>query len=67
MLKNGRLLNYWLVIAQNFGSAAFPKKIRNHKSAMRSTLALLMPGILADDTDNILPFHDLTRFTKSFY
>jgi hypothetical protein len=26
-----------------------------------------VPGIGADDADNILPLHDLARYTKSFY
>jgi len=26
-----------------------------------------MARVLADHADNILPLHDLTRFTKSFY
>jgi hypothetical protein len=34
---------------------------------MTSPLPLLVPGILADHADNILPLHDLARFTKSFY
>ena len=36
-----------------------------HKSILLS-LALFMPRIFADHADNILPLHDLARFTKSF-
>jgi hypothetical protein len=31
------------------------------------SLPLFVPGILADDADNVLALHDLARFTKSFY
>jgi hypothetical protein len=31
-----------------------------------SPLALFMARVLADHADNILPLHDLARFTKSF-
>jgi hypothetical protein len=31
------------------------------------SLPLFMAGVLADHADNILPLHDLARFTKSFY
>jgi hypothetical protein len=31
------------------------------------TLALFVTRVLADHADNVLPLHDLARFTKSLY
>jgi hypothetical protein len=34
---------------------------------MKLALPLFMARVLADHADNVLPLHDLARFTKSFY
>ena len=37
------------------------------ENVSKLTLALLVARVLAENADNVLAFHDLARFTQSFY
>ena len=60
--------------AVDVGQRRFDAFVRRNFNSQKSwhikswlSLPLFVPGVSADDADNILPLHDLARYTKSFY